>query len=187
MVVSQKRLTLEEFLELPEQEPALEFEDGMVTQKVSPKGKHSVLQLELAQLLDRFARPRQLARAFPELRTTFGGASRVPDVAVYRWDRIPVDTMGRVGNDFLEPPDVAVEIASPGQSVNALVRRCLWYVDNGVSIALLVDPVDESVLVFRPDNSMPKALRGRDQIDVSDVLPGFELTAQALFDSLSMR
>jgi Uma2 family endonuclease len=125
MAVAPKPLTLEEFIELSEEEPPLEFADGVVTRKVSPKGQHSALQAELVERFNQSARPRKLARAFPELRATFGGASRVPDVAVYRWDRIPRDASGRVANDFSEPPDIAVEIASPEQSANALVRRCL--------------------------------------------------------------
>lgn len=39
-----------------------------------------------------------------------------------------------------QPPDLVVEIASPRQSINGLVRRCIWYTENGVGIALLVDP-----------------------------------------------
>ncbi len=120
-----RRLTLAEFLRLPEQKPALEFEDGVVTQKVPPRGQHSVLQFSLAERINAFARPRGLAFAFPELRTTFAGASRVPDIAVSRTERIPRLPDGKVANDFLEPPDVAVEIVSPEQRVNQAARRCL--------------------------------------------------------------
>lgn len=183
MAVVQKTLTLEQFLQLPEEEPALEFADGVVTQKVSPKGQHSALQFDFAEYVNQYARSRKLARAFPELRTSFAGVSRVPDVAVYRWDRIPRDANGRVANDFVEPPDIAVEIASPGQGSNALVRRCLWYVEYGVTIALLVDPDDESVLAFRPDGRLT-ALHGKDRIDLSEVLPNFKLTVEELFASL---
>jgi Uma2 family endonuclease len=63
------------------------------------------------------------------------------------------------------------------------VRRCLWCIEQGSQVALLVDPSDESVLVFRPDQSAV-ALRGDDRIDLDVVLPGFELTAKQLFDSL---
>lgn len=183
MAVLHRKLTLEEFLKLPEEEPALEFAEGMVTQKVAPKGHHSALQYAVCEVFNQFAQPRKLARAFPELRFTFAGRSYVPDAAVYRWDRVPVDSTGRLVNDFLEPPDLAVEIVSPEQSVTALVRKCLWYVANGVRIALLVDSDDESVLVFHPDR-VPVARRGLDQIDVGDVLSGLELTVQDLFESL---
>lgn len=159
------------------------FEDGLVSQKVSPKGKHSRLQVRLAERVNRFAEPAKLASAFTELRATFGGHSYVPDVAVYRWDRIPRTPAGEVADDFLEPPDIAIEIVSPGQSVNALVRRCLWYVDNGVRMALLVDPGDASVIVFRPD-SMPSALRGTEEIDLREVVPDFQLSVNELFGML---
>jgi len=174
--------TLDEFLTLPEQKPALEFVDGMVTQKVSPKGQHSVLQATLLRLLDEAAR-KHGARALPELRATFAGAAVVPDVSLYCQERIPRDAQGRVANDFLEPPDIAVEIASSDQSVTGLVRRCLWYVGHGVPIALLIDPVDESVLVFRPDEPAV-AYHGMQQIDLHEILPDLDLSAEQLFTSL---
>ena len=186
MAVTARGLTLEEFLKLPEAEPALEFVNGSVIQKVSPKGQHSWLQVELVQRVNQFAWPQRRARAFPELRTSFAGASYVPDVAIYREDRLPYDDQGRVANDFREPPDVAIEIVSPEQSVNALVRRCLWYVANGVGVALLVDPSDESVLSFRPGQA-PQPLAGADPIDLNEVLPGFALTVRELLESLRLR
>jgi Uma2 family endonuclease len=185
MVIVPKPVTLEEFLKLPEEEPALEFAEGEVTQKVSPQGQHSVLQYSFCEVVNRFARPRKLALAIPELRATYAGVSRVPDVSVYRWDRVPLDSKGRVANEFFEPPDLVVEIVSPEQSVTALVRKCLWYVAHGVQIALLVDPEDESVLLFRP-NQPPLALRGPDRVSVDEILPGFQLSVAELFASLRM-
>ena len=109
----------------------------------------------------------------------------MPDVALYRWDRIPRDPEGRVADDFFESPDIAVEIVSPRQSVTTLVRKCLWYVAHGAHIAVLVDPADESVLLFRRDRPT-EPLRGAEAIDLGDVLPGLTLTAQELFDSLRL-
>jgi Uma2 family endonuclease len=183
MAVTPRSSTLEQFLELPEKKPALEYFEGEVAQKVSPKGRHSRLQLALARLIESFAQPRRLALAFPELRTTYRGASTVPDVSVYRWERFPRSESGEVADDFFEPPDIAIEIVSPSQSVNRLIRRCLWYVGNGVQVALLVDPGDRSVIAFRP-GAEPKVLGGTDRIALDEVLPEFELTVQNLFDSL---
>jgi Uma2 family endonuclease len=186
MAMSQTLMTVEEFLKLPEEKPALELEDGMVSQKVSPKAKHSRLQYTVAERINHQTVQQRLAMAFPELRASFGGHSYVPDVAVLRWDRIPVEADGTIGNDLFEPPDIAVEIVSPGQSVNKLVSRCVWYVDNGVRIALLVDPADESIAQFRPGQPVA-VLRGDDPIDLSEVLNDFALTVQELFDSLRIR
>jgi Uma2 family endonuclease len=186
MALASEQLTLEQFLRLAEEEPPLEYVEGEVAQKVSPKGRHSILQYTLAERINRFAQPRKLGYAIPELRITFGGASVVPDLVVYRWDRIAVDDEGNVADDFFEPPDIAIEIVSPEQSVNALNRRCIWCVAHGVHSALLVDPQDKSVLGFRPEQ-LPSVWRGSDQIDVTEALPDFELTVDELFGAMRMR
>src|SRR3712207_3311756 len=103
-----RRMTLDEFLDLPEMRPALEDLDGVVTQKVAPQGQHALIQSDLVQRVNVVAKPRKLALALPELRTTYAGLSRVPDVAVYLWHRIPRLPNGRIANRFTEPPDIAV-------------------------------------------------------------------------------
>jgi Uma2 family endonuclease len=81
------------------------------------------------------------------------------------------------------PPDIAIEIVSPGQAVPDLMEKCIWYVKNGVRIALIADPDEEVVYRFRPD-ALPDILRDDDRIDLDEVLPGFELTVNELFASL---
>lgn len=184
MAITQRRMTLEEFLELPEEKPALEYVDGEVVRKVSPQGEHSTLETLLPEWINRFARPRRLAHAFAELRISFGGWSPVPDIAVYRWSRIPFTERGRVPNTFPEPPDIAIEIVSPDQSVTALAKRCQWFVEHGVGLALLIDPGEESVIIFRPESGA-RVLAGTDEIDFGDTLPGFRPTVQELFALLS--
>ena len=183
MALTQRQISLEDFLRLPEEKPALEYFDGMVTQKVSPKTRHSRLQGVLVERINAFARPHRLAEAFPELRATFGGASTVPDVVVLRWDRIPYDDNGILVDDLFQPPDIAIEIVSPEQSPNQLIRKSLWYVSHGVQIALLVDPDDASVLAFRHGQEL-RVLRNADRIDLDEVISGFAITVAELFQSL---
>ena len=187
MAITRQGLTLEDFLRLPEEKPALEYEaDGTVTQKVAPQGKHSRIQGRLSAWLYDRAELRELAMAFPELRTTYSGASHVPDVAVYRWERIPRDTNGEVPDVVRLPPDVAIEIRSPDQSRSRLMRRCEWYVDHGVELALLIEPQHEMVRVFRP-GAAPALLQAGDQIDFGPILPGLQLGVDDLFGWLRMR
>ncbi len=184
MTATGRRLTLDEFLALPEEKPALEYVDGEVTQKVSPRSWHSDLQGDQVLRLRGFAPPRRLAHVLPEHRSTYGGQSIVPDVAVYRWGGIPRDARGRLVNNVTVPPDIAIEIVSPGQSVRHLDERCRWYVTNGVRIALLADPDDETIREYRP-GAEPRLLRGDDVLDLGDVLPGFTLVVGELFAVLT--
>jgi Uma2 family endonuclease len=186
MAITQRRMTLEEFLKLPEEEPALELIDGWVTQKVSPKARHGRLQLALGSFVNGFGEPRRLAIALPETRVTFAGSSFVPDLVVFRWDRIPLDERGEILDDILIPPDIAVEIISPGQTVKELADRCRWYVEHDVEIALLVNTRNRSVTLFRRATP-PLVLTGPDRIDLDSVLPGFQLTVEQLFSALSLR
>jgi len=183
VAITQQNMTLEEFLELPDEEVALEFADGRVTQKVPPQGRHARLQPWICELINRQTTPDKLAVALSELRATFAGMSRVPDIAVYRWQRIPVGPGGKIADDFRVPPDIAIEIVSPGQSVNAMVARCLRFVQNGVQAALLVDPKDESIVVFRP-GAAPVGLSASDRVDLGDIVPGLTLSVSEIFDSL---
>ena len=124
-------------------------------------------------------------RAFPEARTTFGGRSLVPDVSIYRWERIPTTPDGEIADDFLEPPDIAVEVISPGQTVTRLRERCRWFVEHGVHIALLVVPRRRTVYRYHTREG-EQALTGADRIDLVEILPGLELTVEALFAALRM-
>ncbi len=186
MAIARRQMTLEEFLKLPEAEPALEYVDGVVTQKMSPKYRHGLLQGELVTLINLFAVPRRLARATPETRTTFASASVVPDVVVFTWDRIPADEHGEAADDVDIPPDIAIEIASPGQSMRGLADRCRWYVRNGVRVALLVDPGRRAVRAFRADGETGP-LHGARRVELGDVIPGFSLGVDELFEALRAR
>jgi Uma2 family endonuclease len=185
MTQTTARMTLDEFLALPEENPALEFENGLVTQKVCPGGHHSVLRTWMMVRINAHTYPGKLAMALPELRSTFAGMSRVPDVSVYRWNRIPKVANGEIADDFTEPPDFAIEIVSPRQSVNRLIRRCLTFVDAGVLVAVLIDPSDESIVVVRPGVE-PIGLAAGDTLDLSDIIPDLRLDVAALFDSLRL-
>ena len=107
----------------------------------------------------------------------------MPDVAVYLRDRIPRDASGDIADYFYEAPDIAFEVVSPGQRVSSLLRKSAWYLDNGVRVAVIVDIEDRTALVLRKEQPL-RICRGDDRIDLSDVLPGFELTATQLFGRL---
>jgi Uma2 family endonuclease len=177
-----RRLTPEEFLKLPEEKPYLELIDGVVRRKVAPQEQHGSLQLDFGAMINGYARPRKLAWAFSELRGRFGDDVLLPDVAVYRWERLSRTETGELANVYLGPPDVAVEIVSPEQYVNEMIAKCRRYLAHGVQVTLVVDPRRRVVIPVDPTSST--TLRGQDRIDLDPVLPGSELTVQDLFATL---
>jgi Uma2 family endonuclease len=145
-----KPITLEEFLKLPETKPASEYIDGQIIQKPMPQGKHSAIQGEFVPATNGVLKVKRIARAFPELRCTFGGRSIVPDVSVFTWQRIPRDQNGEVANTFAIAPDWTIEILSPDQSQTKVTKNILHCLNHGTQMSWLVDPDEQTVFVYLP-------------------------------------
>ncbi|MEE3715950.1 Uma2 family endonuclease [Tumidithrix elongata RA019] len=144
-----KTLTLAEFLELPETKPATEYIDGQTIQKPMPQGKHSAIQGEFVPAINLVVKPKRIARAFPELRCTFGDRSTVPDIAVFTWNRIPRDENGEIANIFPVAPDWTIEILSPDQSQTKVTKNILHCLKYGTQMGWLIDPDEQTVFVYR--------------------------------------
>ena len=145
-----KSITLQEFLQLPETKPANEYIRGKIIPKPMPQGKHSTIQGELVPTINTVVKPKRIARAFPELRCTFGDRSTVPDIAVFAWNRIPRDENGEVANAFLIAPDWTIEILSPDQSQTKVTKNILHCLKHKTQMGWLIDPLEQTVFVFRP-------------------------------------
>ncbi|MCU0543296.1 MAG: Uma2 family endonuclease [Oscillatoriaceae cyanobacterium Prado104] len=180
-----KTLTLEEFLQQPETKPASEFIDGQIIQKPMPQGKHSTVQLDLGGDINRVLKPQRIARAYSELRCTFGGRSTVPDVTVFTWERIPRDEKGEVANTFTIAPDWTIEILSPDQSQTKVVRNILHYLARGTQMGWLIDPDEKLVFVYFADRTVAFFEEPGDRIPVPNFAESFSLTVGQLFGWLS--
>lgn len=148
-----KPITLDEFLTLPETEPASEYIDGYSLQKPMPQGEHSTIQGELVIAINAVTKPQKIARAYPELRCTFAGRSLVPDVAVFRWERIPRNPDGSVANMFALAPDWIIEILSPDQSQTKVTAKILHCLKHGTQLGWLIDPSERAIFTYYPQQS----------------------------------
>jgi Uma2 family endonuclease len=175
-------ITLEEFLKLPETEPASEFINGQVHQKPMPQGNHSRLQYKLCDVVNQATEESQLALAFPELRCTFGGRSIVPDVSVFSWQRIPFDSEGEVGNVFNIYPDWTIEILSPDQSATRVISNILHCLKYGTQVGWFLDPGERLAIAFLPEQQ-PIELTGEAQFPVPSFIP-LNLTIAQVFSWL---
>jgi Uma2 family endonuclease len=182
-------LTLEAFLQLPETKPASEFVDGQIIQKPMPQGKHSTIQGDLVSAINNILKPEQIARAYPEIRCTFGGRSVVPDVAVFTWANIPRGADGKVANVFAIAPDWTIEILSPDQSQTKVIRNILHCLEHGTQMGWLIDPEEELVFVYLANSTLREQTLSA-FVERNDLLPtprfaaSFQLTVGQLFDWL---
>lgn len=104
---------------------------------------------------------------------------RAPDAWFIRADRVPV---GDPPTGFFPgPPDLVVEVLSPSDRFNDVMRRIRDYLDAGTPLIWVFDPGSRLTAVFRP--GLPVRFLDDDGVlDGEDVLPGFSLALRALFD-----
>lgn len=184
MTTATKPLTLEEFLKLSETKPASEFINGKIIQKPVPQGEHSVLQGELCEAINQVVKRQKIARAFPELRCAFGAVVMVPDVSVFRWDRIPREQSGRIASRFEIHPDWAIEILSPEQGQTKVLGKLLHCSQHGTELGWLLDPEEESILVVFPGQRV-QLLKGATQLPILSGIE-LELTVEQVFSWLNL-
>lgn len=181
---SAKPLTLDEFLKLSATKPASEFINGQILQKPMPQGKHSTIQGDLVHAINTVLKPHRIARAYPELRCTFGSRSTVPDVSVFIWERIPRDENGKVANSFEIAPDWTIEILSPDQSQTKVVRNILHCLAHGSQMGWLIDPEEEIAFAYFADNRIALFEDKNASLPMPSFAESFHLTVGQLFSWL---
>ncbi len=183
-ILTTPKLTLEEFLQLPETKPGKEYINGIIIQKPMPKGRHSRLQSKLCNVINNVVESDKIAYAFPELRCTFGGRSIIPDVAVFLWENIVFSDGGEVADDFRIRPNWVIEILSPNQKPNKVIGNILHCLSSGCELGWFIDPDDQSILVFT-NGQQPQLLQNTDILPVLAAID-LELTADEIFSWLKM-
>jgi Uma2 family endonuclease len=182
MTTTTTRLSLESFLRIPEQEPALELNsDGSIQQKMSPNTDHAAIQAHLSRLLlNHIDQAMGAGYVFTELRTNLHGASRLPDVAFY--SRRPRSSRRK---HALVAADLSIEILSPSDDLEWQQDKCRWYLQEGSSVALLVDPESRTIQLFTRNDPEPSTYAREMWLQVLDeLLPGLRLTPERVFEIL---
>jgi Uma2 family endonuclease len=172
-MVTTQRLTLQDFLELPniEESPAWELVDGQANQKLMATAHHSILQKRLTAAIDQVG---SLYEAFPELRCILSSNSVVPDITVIHQDRIPSGNTPLAG-----APDWMIEILSSDQSTTKLIAKIQICLQAGTQLGWLIDPMEQIIIVLWPDTRIA-LLRNSDRLPILQDIP-LGLTVEQVF------
>lgn len=105
--------------------------------------------------------------------------AQVPDVCFIRKGRIPKDfNLSRL---FQGAPDLAVEVVSPGDDVNKLLKRVRKYLEFGTEQVWVIYPEEREVHQYRRGSDMIQVYKDAGQIDVEALFPGLILTLESIF------
>jgi Uma2 family endonuclease len=110
------------------------------------------------------------------------GATRSPDLAWVkreRWEALTAEQ--RKGFASL-CPDFVLELRSPSDALATVQATMQEYLDNGAQLGWLIDPLEKSVYIYRPQTPA-ECLDNPQTISGDPVLPGFVLEPGRVWNS----
>jgi Uma2 family endonuclease len=177
-------VTDQELMELSERNPEYQFERSAAGELiVTPtSGRSAQREAKLVSQLDRWAERQSRGVV---LSPTAGfrlpnGEFYLPDAAWVRrdrWDALPPDARDEILHLC---PDAAFEIRAKSSRLGDLREKMRAYLANGVQIAVLIDPYERIVEVYRP-RRQPEIHRDPANVALDPELKGFALELAPLF------
>jgi len=178
-----RRMTVEEFLARPEGDAKVELVDGRVEQHMPPRWDHGMDQLTLGASLRghlRRADPRGVVTVEAELPTGPHSVRRA-DVMYFGPDSL--DYLDRATGRITGPPDLVIEIVSPGATGRDYVDKLDEYARTGIPHYWIVDRERHTVETYELEGDAYRLVArfGRGEALTSPLLPGFSLPLAELF------
>ena len=146
-------------------------------------GEHGRVEGNFYAAIRHFVRPRKLGKVLVGEIGIF--TRRDPDtvrgadvafISNERYERV------KSRRGFLDvPPELVVEVLSPYDPPGELSRKLHEYFEAGVRLVWVADPEARTALAYRSPTDF-RELRGSDALTGDDVLPGFEVEVETLFE-----
>jgi Uma2 family endonuclease len=180
MAATTSLLTIEDFERLPaEMAKNRELVDGELVDVSGNNPEHNWLRDYLIVLLRPIVESRGIGMVIGEQEYDFEGNAHGPDVSFFSPAKALLVNRKKRVQRFV--PDLAVEIASESDTYAGLMRKKERYLRAGTSEVWLISPESCEVTIYA--HGVGRILRGADAI-TSDLLPGFSITVERLFQNL---
>jgi Uma2 family endonuclease len=181
-MATQTLLTLEQFLELPEQEGLRrELDEGRVIEMSPPSYVHARVVARVAHLLEAWAEQAEgnwqvaLGSGFVLEPATM----RIPDVFLTRKEA--VDSLPVLKGAALQgAPELSVEVVSPSDTAYRLDRSIHQYLKAGTRVVWVIYPESRRVVVHRNEGGISEYGSG-EVVAEPELLPGLRIDVNSIF------
>jgi len=183
MVSAVQRLTADELIKMPDDGFRYELIDGQV-RKMAPAGsQHGRVALNVTTPLDQFVRANNLGVVFAaetgfKLRSN-PDTVRAPDVAFVTKERF--EQVGDVTGYWPGAPDLAIEVLSPNDNYSEVEEKVFDWLDAGAHLVIVVNPRKRTATAYRSRSSI-LVYTENDELDASDVVPGWTFKVSSAFE-----
>ena len=174
-------MTIEEFAEIS-QPGRFDLINGEVLHLPPAGGEHGEVAGEIGRVIGNIVVEKGLGRFYAaETGFVLDATTHTvlaPDVAFIQESRLPPRSERR---GFVPAvPDLVVEVVSPSSRVGDVNDNVAAYLEAGVRLVWLVEPVRGRVIAYTADRRATLLVEN-DSLDGGDVLPGFTLPIADIF------
>jgi Uma2 family endonuclease len=174
-------VTADELERMPDDDYRYELVRGRLIRMSPVAPPHGHITVALAALLWQYVRSKHLGQVWTEVGFRLASnpdTVRAPDVAFVRHDRLPAKN---ASGFYPGAPHVAVEVLSPDDTPAEVREKIADYFGAGTPVVVIVDPDAQQATVHRP-GAAPITRTSDQTLDLDDVIAGFKLPLQNVFD-----
>lgn len=180
-MVTMTTMSAEQLLTMPDDGSRHELIEGALTTMAPAGARHGKVTARITLILARHVDQHQLGTVFgAETGFTIARSPdtvRAPDVAF-----VASTGVSEIPRGFFDgPPDLAIEVTSPGDSFTEVQKKALSWLRAGCRLVLVADPEQQTVTAWRSSDDI-RVLGGDDEVACEDVVAGWRERAAAFFE-----
>ena len=175
-------MTAEELMHLPRGYYRAELINGELITMPLPKVPHGRAATRLGGPLLQFVEDHDLGEVYIRdvgYQLTWNPDTVLgPDISFISKQRLT--EVGEVEGYGQGPPDLAVEVRSPGDRRGKVNKKISQWLGSGARQVWIVEPKHRTVTIFRSESDKT-TFSGSDYLEAQDLLPGFRLSLDRIF------
>lgn len=180
LITPKKLYSVEEFFLLPEDDNRYELVEGELVKMSGPNYLHGKITIRLINSIGEYLKRNPIGEILTNMCFVLSSQNApIPDVAFVQTERLKgIDPH----KGFPGAPDLAIEVISPSDTLERVYNKTEMYRKFGVKLIWSVYILDKFVLIHRPNNIKPTFVGLDDELNGENVLPGFNLPINELFN-----
>jgi Uma2 family endonuclease len=177
-----KSVTADELLEMPDDGYRYELVKGELIRTAPAGYQHGEVAMNIGARLHEYVKRHNLGGVYAAetgfVLTQDPDTVRAPDAAFIRQEL--VEKAESTTGYWIGPPDLAVEVVSPGDTVSEVEDKVAEWLEAGARLVWVVSPKLHTVTVYRSLTDIV-TLTGKDTLNGGDVVPGFQISVTEIF------